>query len=128
MSMSAVLEVWSLAFKFVWYRHNAKGGLRGNEFWRSLNANIKYTNGYDSKSRWEKWAPLPSYHVFSWSFGYWNVTKVFILFFVFFFVLFVCLFVFVSLPLFRLLLLAKRCAGVELRFFMYLPYNFCIFR
>ena len=46
----------------------------------------------------------------------------------FFFVLFVCLFVFVSLPLFRLLLLAKRCAGVELRFFMYLPYNFCIFR
>ena len=44
--------------------------------------------------------------------------------FYFLFFLFVCLFVFVSLPLFRLLLLAKRCAGVELRFFMYLPYNF----
>ena len=38
-------------------------------------------------------------------------------YFLHFFCLFVCLFVFVSLPLFRLLLLAKRCAGGRVTFF-----------
>ena len=43
-------------------------GQHGVEFWRPWNANMKYTNGYSSKSRWEKRSHLSSYHVYSGSF------------------------------------------------------------
>ena len=43
-------------------------GQHGIEFWRPWNAKMKYTNGYSSKSRWEKRSHLSSYHVYSGSF------------------------------------------------------------
>ena len=43
-------------------------GQHGIEFWRPWNAKMKYTNGYSSKSRWEKRSHLFSYHVYSGSF------------------------------------------------------------
>ena len=43
-------------------------GQHGIEFWRPWNAKMKYTNGYSSKSRWEKRSHLSSYHVYSGSY------------------------------------------------------------
>ena len=40
----------------------------GIEFWRPWNAKMKFTNGYSSKSRWEKQSHLSCYHVYSGSF------------------------------------------------------------
>ena len=68
----AGLKVSYLGCKCVFYRpkHKAVGRPHGNEFWRSWNAEMKYANGYNSKSRWEKWGNLSSYRVHSQSYGH----------------------------------------------------------
>ena len=50
------LKVSSSTSKCVFYRpeHDVKGGPHGIKFWRSSNAEMKYTNWQSSKSRWEK--------------------------------------------------------------------------
>ena len=56
------LKESSLACKCVFYRpeRNPKGEPHGIEFWRFWNAEIQYTNGYTSKSRWKKMELLVS--------------------------------------------------------------------
>ena len=48
------LKVSSLTCEWVFYRpeHNVNEGPYGTELWRFWNAQMKYTNGYSSKSRW----------------------------------------------------------------------------
>ena len=67
-SMLAGLKVSSWTCKHVFYRpgHNAKG----TQFWRFLNAKIKYTIRCSSKSRWEKLDYLSSHYICSQSYGH----------------------------------------------------------
>ena len=57
MSMLTGLKVPSLARKCVNSTDQniikSGEGLHGTEFWRAWNAEMKYTNGYSSKSRWK---------------------------------------------------------------------------
>ena len=53
--------------------HNVKGP-HGTEFWRSANAEMKYTTGI-ARSRSKKWVQKRKncYHIYFWCYGHYNV-------------------------------------------------------
>ena len=69
MSMSTDLKVSSLTRKYVFYRTelNTKGWSHWIEFWRSWGETNQRIES--SKSRWNKWGHLSSYHVYFQNYG-----------------------------------------------------------
>ena len=68
MPMLTALKM-SLTYKCVFYKPelNAKG--RSPMELKFEGLELKHTNGETSKSNWQKWGHLSSYHVYSQSYG-----------------------------------------------------------